>query len=93
MSAATMNINSTLPAAFASAHSASSASGSSTSCTQRGTTTRGGSTRRVVLAPPASSLAPRARRRSESACPALRFTGSPRERHLTLPHPPSPEYG
>ena len=42
MTAATMKINSTLPAAFASAHSASSASGSSTSWTQRGTTTRGG---------------------------------------------------
>ena len=43
MSAATMKITSTFPAALASAHSASSASGSTTSCTQRGTTTRGGS--------------------------------------------------
>ena len=43
MTAATMKINSTLPAAFASAHTASSAIGSSTSWTQRGTTTRGGS--------------------------------------------------
>ena len=42
MSPAMMKITSTLPAAFASAHSASSASGSSTSCTQRGTTTRAG---------------------------------------------------
>ena len=40
MTAATTKINSTFPAAFASAHSASSASGSSTSWTQRGTIAR-----------------------------------------------------
>ena len=42
MSAATMKITRTLPAAFASAYSPRMASGSTTSWTQRGTTTRGG---------------------------------------------------
>ena len=83
---ATMKINSTFPAAFASAHSASSASGSSTSWIQRGTTTRGGSgvaasavgesvSSRSSLDGGAASGAPLGIRRSASASP------------------PSPEYG
>ena len=82
-----MKINTTFPAAFASAHSASIASGSSTSWTQRGTTTRGGCADRTGGASVSSrSCSPGG---SLGACSA---SGAFSETPLIC-LPPSPEYG
>ena len=84
MSPATINTNSTLPAAFASSHSASRPSGSITSWIQRGTTARGGSTGGVRR----SDSSPRARSSSVGGASSGVFSGT----SVTC-LPPSAKYG
>ena len=83
MTAATMKITSTLPAAFASSHTARIASGSSTSWTQRATTIRGGMLGRPSGVSSASSCSSAVGGAASGACSETPLTCIP----------PLPEYG